>query len=682
MRAHGAIIPPCVTPDSPSPPPRSPRRLEAALLLLAALVFAWACLDWRGPGPPERQVASPPPWLLALDDAYIFIRYAQQAARGLPLQWNTGEPSTGASSVLFTLPLIPVHWLSDNPAVWSQWSRIVGILSLWLLGLAAAAALRAASAPEPWPLAGGLAVVWSGPVGFGAVAGMESAANAALILLTCAAWSRALQRNSLSPWGEGRGEGHGINRTPLVLASLLPLMRPENGILTLLAVAAALLLRDRRRWTSLLALLPGALYALINLLATGEAAPAGALSKSWPEAAFATPAMVAEQSFLTFTRILIPVYLGRLPTLWFPVGLLAIATSLVTLIRHRRSPITPLAVAWAVLFLTAPLSAYLSWQQMRHHHAGLACAWVLAVAGLARAAEALASRWTGRGLTPRRRALSLFLPLPLVLAFPYWGREHDAAAGDLFQRHARAINWLAQNGRGATLLLNDAGLIALAHDGPMIDLMGLGTPDLTLAYRHGPGAIVETLARHHPLPALAAVNLDLLHVPQLLGRPLVLAPTPGATVVAEVRRDLLTATALEGPGVDFSSLPDEEKAGIRWLHPPDPRQPSFALLLPDGAEPIRLEGCRPMHESVGLDVPPGTRQVRLRAALLLEGSGALVAQTGGQDGPQGPSLGRSDLLRTAWSRTDLPWPQGGARLWLTRQGSALPCLESVRFLSN
>ena len=666
-----AIIPLRVDPVdiSPSPgPPRGARRLEAALLLLATLVFAWACLGWR-PEPRQYPAVVPPPWLLALDDAYIFIRYAQQAARGLPLQWNPGEPSTGASSLLFTLPLIPVHWLSDNPAVWSYWSRGVGILSLWLLGLAAAAALRAAKVPEPWPLAGGLAVVWSGPVGFGSLAGMESAANAALILLTCAAWSRVLR--SREGW-----------RAALVLSSLLPLARPENGVLTFLAVAAALLLRDRRRWTSLLALLPGALYALTNLLTTGEAAPAGALAKSWPSAPFVPAKAIAGQYVLAVVRILAPVYAGRTPSLWFPVGLLAIGTALTSLRPTRRSPLLPLTVAWAALFLTAPLSAALTWQQMRHHHAGLACAWVLATAGLAWGAEALARRWTGRELTPRRRALSLFLPLPLLLAFPYWAREHDAAASQLFQRHAAAINWLAQNGRGETLLLNDAGLIALAHDGPMIDLMGLGTPDFTLAYRHGAGAIVETLARRRPLPGLTAVNLDLLRVPDILGRPLVPAAAPGATVVAEIRRDLLAGTPLDGPGVDFSYLPDEERVRARWIHPPEQSQPSFALLLPDGAEPIRLEGCRPVFESVGLEIPPGTRQIRLRAALLLEDRGALVAQTGGKHGPDGPPLGTTALLSTAWTRTDLPWSQGKAWLWLTRQGSALPCLESIRFLAD
>ncbi len=658
------------------------RLVEAVLLLAAALLFA-ALLTAplrhpnRAPG-----LAAPPPWLLAVDDAYIFVRYARQAARGLPMQWNEGEPSSGASSLLFTLPLVPVHRLSSDPGIWSLWSRGVGVLSLFLLGLATAAALRAAGVAEPWPLAGGLTVVWSGPVGFGAVAGMESALNAALILAACAAWSRALREPAAARWA-----------TPLTLVALLPLARPENAFLTLLAVGAALLGRGpRRRGTALLALLPGAGLALLHLAATGAAEPAGALAKSWTHAAFVPASRLPEAWWLTARSVLLPVYAGRTPALWFPVGLLAVATALAVglagaraLRRHQASPLAPLAplaAAWAVLFLTAPLSSYLAWQQMRHHHAGLAAAWVLAIAGSALTIEAWVRRRSAGGLAPRWRALALLLPAALLATTHLWAREHTAAATDLFRRHGRAVSWLSSQGRGDVLLLNDAGLIALAHDGPMIDLIGLGTPGLTLAYRHGAGSIVESLARRPAPPTIAAVNPDLLRVPQLLGRPLVPAPAPGGTVVAEVRRELLQGTPLAGPGVDFAWLPDEERAQVRWMRAPEQRQASFALLLPGISGPPRLEGCRPILGGVGLEVPAGTRSIGLRAALLQEDRGALAVRSGGPDAAVEHAI---TLGRTAWTEARLPWPagaQGSTVLWLTRQGSALPCLESVRFLPS
>src|ERR1700680_4119000 len=172
---------------------RRRRGVEAALLLAAAVMFGGVCSLPLELAARAGVAGAPPGWLLPLDDAYIFVRYAQQAARGRPWQWNTGEPSTGASSVLWPWLLVPPHWVSGELGVWSRWSRWLGVASIWALGLAAARALRAARVAGAWPLAGGLCLVWSGPIGFGATAGMESAANAALLVLACSLWMESLR---------------------------------------------------------------------------------------------------------------------------------------------------------------------------------------------------------------------------------------------------------------------------------------------------------------------------------------------------------------------------------------------------------------------------------------------------------------------------------------------------------
>src|ERR1700680_1939928 len=194
---------------------RRRRGVEAALLLAAAVVFGEVCSLPLELAARARVEGAPPGWLLPLDDAYIFVRYAQQAARGRAWQWNTGEPSTGASSVLWPWLLVPPHWVSGELAVWSRWSRWLGVASLWELGLAAARALRAGRVPEPWPLAGGLCLVWSGPIGFGATAGMESAANAALLVLACSLWMESLGDGGGADAGDeseaGGGGGSGAS---------------------------------------------------------------------------------------------------------------------------------------------------------------------------------------------------------------------------------------------------------------------------------------------------------------------------------------------------------------------------------------------------------------------------------------------------------------------------------------
>ena len=87
------------------------RWLGPAALLLATALFA---LTTRAPAPPSGPPsakepltaasglggAGPPPWLLPLDDAYIFIRFAQQVSRGRGLRW-TDELSSGVTSPAF-----------------------------------------------------------------------------------------------------------------------------------------------------------------------------------------------------------------------------------------------------------------------------------------------------------------------------------------------------------------------------------------------------------------------------------------------------------------------------------------------------------------------------------------------------------------------------------------------------
>ncbi|HEV3073243.1 MAG TPA: hypothetical protein VHB47_02400 [Thermoanaerobaculia bacterium] len=730
--------------------PRRRRGLEAALVLAAALLFGEVCSLPLELAARARVAGAPPGWLLPLDDAYIFVRYAQQAARGRPWQWNTGEPSTGASSVLWPWLLVPPHWVSGDLAVWSRWSRWLGVASLWALGLAAVRALRAARVPEPWPLAGGLCLVWSGPIGFGAAAGMESAANAALLVLACALWMESLgdgggadARDEGDEGDEGDeseaggGGGGGASRpswrsartwAPIVTAAL-PLARPENGALTLLGALVMLGARRRRlpwpRWTGAAVLVPGMVLAWCNWRTTGIVEPAGALAKSWLHVPFLPLGARVASYVAVLRRALLPVYVGTKPTaLWPPVGLLAAGTAAAalhaTVARRRaaaaawRNPLAalaPLAAAWLVLAALAPLSILLLWQEMRHHHAGLALAWLLAFAGAGLASEALGAwrrerRAAGAGgaiqatveeppasTVSRWRSAPLALPLLLILAFPHWARESARGAVELWRGHGRAAAWLAAHGRRETLLLTDAGLLAIVHDGPAIDALGLCSPDLTEASLHGPGALVESLARRRPLPEIAAAEPALLHLP-LLGEPL-LPPVPGPaaglaappgeiTVLARVRRELLAGTVLDGPGLDFAYLPDERRRRLRWHPPPLPPHTSAALLLPgpgsaDGA--TALQGCRPLFGTVEIELPPGIAEVRLRAALLPPGGdGEVVAAAGDSGGALGPPLARGRLRADRWSEVPMALPARASTLWLARRGPGVPCLESLRYV--
>lgn len=783
----GAMAPAGPAPgEHAEPRSRRTRLLEATLLLAAALLF-WRALTLPVTLAARAGVAgAPPAWLLTLDDAYIFVRYAQQAARGLPWQWNRGEPSTGASSALYPWLLVPAQWWTGSGvgqargagegagaaaawerdlAAWSRWSRLVGVASLWALGLAGARALRAVRLPSPWPLAGGLCLLWSGPVGWGAVAGMESALNAALLVLAATLWMECARESgtasrarpvaaALAPrepeggaraaWGAA-GEatpGEAVPWGLLLTLALLPLARPENAALT--GVAAVALAAGRRRaaprWTAAVVLAPGALLAVCDRLATGMWAPAGAVAKSWLGLPF-LPLAARLHSYLTVaTRDLLPVYLGGKPTaLWPPAGWLAVATAAAALWQAgamawrasrdgrpgpddpgspyghasssssvRFADLAPLALAWLLLVALAPFSILLLWQEMRHHHGALALAWLLALAGAGRTVEWMHVRRSARRSVARDNGAHqepalrsgaldggarwqlavLVVPLALLLGLPHWARETARATAQLYRGHARAAAWLAAHGHRETLLLTDAGLLALAHDGPAIDAIGLCSPDLTAASASGAGAVVESLARRRPLPEVAAVDPTLLHVPGLLGEPLLPGPRPAGevTLLARLRRELLTGTAQAGRGLDLGHLPDERQFRLLWQPPPLPPHSTMALLLPAppeagaAAAPLALRGCRPLFGRLGVQLPAGVATVRVRATVLGPApAGELLVGAGGHDGPRMAPPAVLSLKPDRWADLVVPVRGSEPYLWLARGGGAVPCVASLRF---
>jgi hypothetical protein len=638
----------------------------------------------------DVRTAPPPPWLLSVDDAYIFVRYAQQAARGRPFQWNAGEPSSGASSFVYPWLLVPGQWLGDGMPAWSRWSRWVGTLSLFLAGLAAAAVLRRGGLGGGWPLAAGLGVVASGPLGAAAVGGMESGLDAAAVLGAVALWIGATVRD----------EGEPVSRRApwlaLGLVAVLPLVRPENGVLAVLAALAVAAGWGPRtpRWMAPLLLVPGIGLALLNLGLTGDPRPAGMILKSWVGLPFLSLGQLLGRYAHVAGSELLPAYLGttRPAILPPPVGWAAAAGAVLIAVagwrRGRGGPqlgpwgrLAPLAAAWLALLATAPLSGLLLWQGMRHHHGGLACAWVLAVV-----AAAAAAREVGR-LAPRAARLLESAALPVLLAGLLilsgwtWSRVSLRWAAGLAYRHRAAVDWLAAHGGRETLLVTDAGWPALAHDGPLVDLLGLGTPGFAAADLNGGGSLVETLARRRPLPQLAAVNLDVMRVPQLLGRELVpVKDRDTQTEVVEVRRELLEGTVLDLPGLDFAYLPDEARYRLRWSPPPPSGAASIPLSLVGAAGRPVLQGCRPLAGRLEVELPPGVEALRIRAAPDPRGKAALAVSFLGS--------GREEVHEPValpagghWVEVVVAVPAGSDRLRLERHGDRL-CLESLAFLDR
>lgn len=189
------------------------------------------------------QLARVWPWML--DDAFIYLRYAQNWVEGHGPNYNVGERCEGYSSFLWIALLAAGHALGGDLVVLARAASIVPALIAfvlvqqawrWIPGLSRNTAAMAAML-----LAGHAAFVpW-------AISGMETALLAALVTALILAWCRFRASPSRArAWGLG------------LLAAATAMTRPEGVILVLLLALDGTTRLRRAGWRS-----PFALWAAV-----------------------------------------------------------------------------------------------------------------------------------------------------------------------------------------------------------------------------------------------------------------------------------------------------------------------------------------------------------------------------------------------------------------------------------
>jgi hypothetical protein len=173
-----------------------------------------------------------------LDDAFIHLAYAKSLALGEGLSYNPGDSETGATSLLWSLLLVPFGRLEDPVLlVKSLGAALHGVAAMLAASLGAQLAKqRAPAAQVPWlSLLCGLLLALAPLQLYAATSGMETALASALSLaaLLALATERAL--------------------AAFVCAFLAPLARPELlVVLVCLGAGWALFERERRCGLALL----------------------------------------------------------------------------------------------------------------------------------------------------------------------------------------------------------------------------------------------------------------------------------------------------------------------------------------------------------------------------------------------------------------------------------------------
>ncbi len=391
-----------------------------------------------------------------LDDSWIHMVYGRSLAAEGVLGYNPGEPTTGATSLLWAILLGGVHAVFGHAALATRVAAVLvlgGLLHILTAALCADLAQRMAG-----PRAGfitGVLVAGNPALAFAALSGMEVALTTALLV----AGVRALHLRAWAWAGLWLG--------------LAPLARPEAALAAVALVALSTALHrpvDRPAWFKRAlqlggpALAFGLLVVSRNLAVTGHALPATYYAKvtevSWAE----TPQRLWHA---------LQYVLGKTPPVAHGLGL----PFLLGLAARRHWPsLLPFVASFAYLLAHVRVSA------LGEPDVFYAVRYLLPIVPTLTLALVLGALALGEHLRERLRVLPLALLVLLALTqagmtlqHVSWKLANDTRNIDEVQ--CAAGRWIAAHvpadRRVATV---DAGAVRYFGNRWTLDLMGLNTP--------------------------------------------------------------------------------------------------------------------------------------------------------------------------------------------------------------
>jgi len=396
-----------------------------------------------------------------LDDAYIFQVYARNLAATGQWAFVPGVPSSGSTSVLWTLLIVPAYLLGIN-GIW--WAFGLGLISL------AAAALGTARLFDdmtlPVSLAIGLCMALEWHLVWAAVSGMETILFAALLTWFWKWFRSPIQVGSMHPWRTGSSLG--------LWTAALTLARPE-GVLAAGLAGLVLILRAAD-WRQRLQMVGAAAATSSILIIPFFAVNVSASGTIWPNTFYAKQ---TEYAILWQD----PYPLRLINQLWQPwIGaqlllLPAIALDLISRVRRRTFEWISL-IPW--LWVIAHPAIYAARLPVTYQHGRYAMA-VIPV-GVSFGTHALVNlvRPRSRHLLIRVGSL-VWAATPLVL-FPAWlvilgAPAYARDVGYIDNEMVATANWINTNtAQSDRIALHDIGALGYYSPRPLIDLAGLVSP--------------------------------------------------------------------------------------------------------------------------------------------------------------------------------------------------------------
>jgi len=482
--------------------------------------------------------------IMPLDDAYIHFQYARSIATGQPYAYNPGLPPTsGATSFLYPYILAIGYLIGFTGLNLGWWATGVGALAL---ATSAHLIYRLSREFAPEGIAWLMSVVFilSGEYIWHAVSGMETALVVALTLWTLYA---TVRRDV---------------RLTAVAGMLLALIRPEGGMLAVIAAAVVLyqamqtipvqnrlgiprLWLWRREWLwLLLPVLALGMQPLVNALITGTAVASGNAAKSLFGMIPFDLGVISGRLWDNFSRMelqLTGLRAAREPGYYAPILFLPALLGLLALFRWRRFAALVLS-AWLLLGFAAIATLDTAfWHFKRYQMPLIALLYPLAAWGIA---YVLRRRPRSSRLITLLAMVTLLLFVPLS-TLQFVG-HYRLNTGYVAAQPLQMANWLRDNTpEDSIIAVHDVGMMRYMGGRTTVDMVGLTTPGAADYWRNGPGSVGEFLEQVRPdyiasygvghgLGLGYLENTD-LYAEALIRFPVTLDPTSNVALAAEVQ---------------------------------------------------------------------------------------------------------------------------------------------------
>jgi hypothetical protein len=405
-----------------------------------------------------------------LDDAWIHLQFARNLAEGAGFSYNPGVPVAGSTAPLWTLLLAAGALVGGASLVMA---KVVGIAITVGAALVTHRAALAWGAAPVMALGAGVGLGWTGAVAWGALSGMEVPLAALLVAGALLALAR------------------GRETATALLAALAVLARPEALLLVpFLLLARPLTFRRAVIFAGVMVLVLAPAVAF-SMATVGAPVPATAAAKVQGGLLGRLQGIREPASTLWLAR---PGSFAWDWTVWLAQTNWLLPLSLVAgLVLAWREQGRALGMA-AVVLVVHPLGMALlapyrgpSFQEGRYsiHLLPLALV-VLAVCGSA--------------LPPRaRRAVVVVYLVIAVVALPRAAERYAWGVQNINVLQVHLGHWVATHlPASARLAVNDIGAIAFLSRRPIIDLMGLVTPDILPYRRDGEAGVARYVVERCP----------------------------------------------------------------------------------------------------------------------------------------------------------------------------------------